>query len=143
MTRIIKTSAGVSHLTPFTNAVTIPKNVSMKNPATRTSNGGAIQRTLTGIKPSKDCTAKATCKKWRVLQAFMNGERWHRFTAFELHETCLHSTVSTLRHSHGVKFLGHDITVKTRGGFTAHVKQYWLDPDKVNMALAGALLAGA
>jgi hypothetical protein len=107
----------------------------------RSSKGVVIQRTLTGIEPDTHCNDKPLCKKWRVLQAFMNGERWHRFTAFELHDTCLHSTVSTLRHSHGVKFLDRDITVKTRGGFTAHVKQYWLDPDTVNMAIAGALLA--
>jgi hypothetical protein len=114
-----------------------------KNPAKREGKGGVIQRTLAGFEPASHCSPKPLCKKWRVLQAFMKGERWHRFTAFELHDTCLHSTVSTLRHSHGVKFLDRSIPIVTRHGFRTHVTQYWLDPDKVNMALAEALLAGA
>ena len=119
-----------------------PSTAPKKNPATLGRNGGVIQGTLKGIKPLQDCSAKPLCKKWRVLQAFMTGIRLHRFTAFELHDTCLHSTVSTLRHTHGVKFLDRMILIVTRHGHRTKVTQYWLDPDPRNVAHAAALLAG-
>jgi hypothetical protein len=115
-----------------------PSPAPKKNPAKLTGKGGVFA----GLEPTPNCNSKPLSKKWRVLQAFMNGSRWHRFTAFELHDTCLHSTVSTLRHSHGLKFIDRSIPIVTRHGHRTNVTQYWLDPDAANMALAAALLGG-
>jgi hypothetical protein len=115
-----------------------PSPAPKKNPAALASKGGVFA----GLKPTSYFNAKPLCKKWRVLQAFMNGSRWDRFTAFELHDTCLHSTISTLRHSHGLKFIDRSIPKVTRHGHRTHVTQYWLDPDAANIALATALLGG-
>ncbi len=70
---------------------------------------------------------KKTTKIERILLAFINGEQLHRFTAFQLRETALHSTVATLVHSYGLTIDRKLITIE-RQGDKVQVMLYWLSP---------------
>lgn len=71
------------------------------------------------IQHTRNATKKTT-KIERILLAFVNGEQLQRFTAFQLRETALHSTVATLVHSYG-------LTIE-RQGDKVRVMLYWLAP---------------
>jgi hypothetical protein len=112
-----------------------PKN----NHAKHEGKGVVIQETLTGIEPAPNCTpviVKRMAKKWRVLMAFLDGSQLHRFTAFKLNDTCLHSTISELRHRDGIEFDDKDIIVKSPWGFPTPVTLYWLKSNADNMEKA-------
>lgn len=78
------------------------------------------------IQRGQGITKKST-KIERILQAFVSGEQLHRFTAFQLRETTLHSTVATLVHSYGLIIDRKQITVE-RQGDKVQVMLYWLSP---------------
>ena len=68
---------------------------------------------------------KKPTKIERILHAFVSGEQLHRFTAFQLRETALHSTVATLVHSYGLTIDRKPITIE-RQGDKVQVMLYWL-----------------
>ena len=68
-------------------------------------------------------------KTYRVLLAFVNGGRYHRFEAErELHDHALHSTVSALQNKHGIEIARVPINVPGYRGVPTRVMRYWL-PD--------------
>lgn len=75
-------------------------------------------------------------KKWeRVLAAFACGRSLNRFEAErELHDHCLHSTVSAIQEK-GVSILRHDEIVPGFQGSPTHVMRYRLSPDHRQKAL--------
>lgn len=75
------------------------------------------------IKPQKKPT-----KVERILQAFTAGQSLHRFQAFALRDTCLHSTVSRLEQGYGLLFKRRSVIVD-RQGDPVRVTEYWLHPD--------------
>jgi hypothetical protein len=75
---------------------------------------------------STQSVRKAT-KIERVLQAFASGEQLHRFSAFKLRETALHSTVASLVHNYGLTIDRKSITIE-RQGDKVQVTLYWLSP---------------
>lgn len=86
----------------------------------------------TSIQRDKSVAKKAT-KIERILQAFVSGEQLHRFTAFQLRETALHSTVATLVHSYGLTIDRKLITIE-RQGDKVQVMLYWLSPNSQEKA---------
>jgi len=74
--------------------------------------------------------------KWkRVLDAFLTGRSFNRFQAErELHDHCLHSTVSTLQ-SMGVTILRRMETVSGFMGCPTEVMRYWLAAESHQRAL--------
>lgn len=73
--------------------------------------------------------------KWvRVLTAFYAGRSLNRFQAeLELHDHCLHSTVSVLQ-GKGVAILRRDEVVPGFQGIPTHVCRYWLAPESRQLA---------
>lgn len=68
-----------------------------------------------------------TTKKYRVLKAFINGWRGHRFNAeVELHDHCLHSTVSSIERKPQITIQRKWVTVKGYKGKPTRVKIYWV-----------------
>lgn len=78
-------------------------------------------------------TTKKTTKIERILQAFCNREQLHRFSAFQLRETALHSTVASLVHNYGLTIDRKPITIE-RQGDKVHVMLYWLAPSSQEKA---------
>lgn len=78
------------------------------------------------IKRTQGVTKKAT-KLEGILEAFVSGGQLHRFTAFQLRETALHSTVASLVHRYGIAIDRKSITIE-RQGDKVHVMLYWLSP---------------
>lgn len=73
-------------------------------------------------------SVKKATKIERILQAFINGEQLHRFSAFRLRETALHSTVASLVHNYGITIDRKPITIE-RQGDKVQVMLYWLSPN--------------
>lgn len=88
------------------------------------------------IQRTQGITKKPT-KLEGILEAFVSGRQLHRFTAFQLRETALHSTVATLVHSYGITIDRKPITIE-RQGDKVHVMLYWLSP--ASQQEAGRLL---
>lgn len=78
-----------------------------------------------------------TPQKWkRVLAAFVNGRTLNRFQAErELHDHCLHSTVSTIQEN-GVPIERRAEAVPGYQSIPTHVCRYWLAPEHYPKALA-------
>ena len=77
-----------------------------------------------------------------MLRLFVQGYNLNRFEAEAHHDHCLHSTVSTLQNSYGIKIARMTETVLCLGGkATVRVKRYWLETSAENIAAARALLA--
>lgn len=72
-------------------------------------------------------SVKKATKIERILQAFVDGEQLHRFSAFQLRETALHSTVASLVHNYGLTIDRKPITIE-RQGDKVQVMLYWLSP---------------
>jgi hypothetical protein len=74
--------------------------------------------------------------KWkRVLEAFLAGRSFNRFQAErELHDHCLHSTVSTLQ-GMGVNIHRQMETVPGFQGCPTEVMRYWLAPASRHKAM--------
>lgn len=72
-------------------------------------------------------SVKKATKIERILQAFVSGEQLHRFSAFQLRETVLHSTVASLVHNYGLTIDRKPITIE-RQGDKVQVMLYWLSP---------------
>jgi hypothetical protein len=79
-------------------------------------------------------SSKKITKIERVLQAFANGKSLHRFEAFHLRDTCLHSTVSTLQQKYGMAFTKRRIIV-TRQNDDVSVMEYLLCPSSYDAAI--------
>jgi hypothetical protein len=79
-----------------------------------------------------------------VLCHFLDGSSFNRFEAHRIHDFCLHSTIATLRHQHGIEF--DDKTEKVpclNGTKTVSVSRYWLRQTPENLKQARALLGSA
>lgn len=72
-------------------------------------------------------SVKKVTKIERVLQALVSGEQLHRFSAFRLRETALHSTVASLVHNYGLTIDRKQIMIE-RQGDKVQVMLYWLSP---------------
>lgn len=72
-----------------------------------------------------------------VMRAFASGNSYNRFQAAqELHDHCLHSTVSTIQDL-GIQVSRRRETVPcVRGTRTASVNRYWLETDEREKARA-------
>ena len=81
----------------------------------------------------KQVTTKKPTKIERILEAFCRGEQLHRFNAFHLRETALHSTVSSLVNGYGLALDRKPITVE-RQGDQVRVMLYWLPPSSQQKA---------
>lgn len=76
---------------------------------------------------------KLKTKKARVFEAFLRGEKHTRFTAArELHDTCLHSTVSTLQHDYGIQIARTLVTVPGYMGSPTQCCLYWLEQEEID-----------
>jgi len=63
----------------------------------------------------------------RVLAAFMSGSNYNRFEAGrQLHDHCLHSTVSTLQKKYGLTISREFETVPGYQGHPTPVCRYWI-----------------
>jgi hypothetical protein len=72
----------------------------------------------------------STTKIERVFIAFINGWSGHRFNAErELHDHCLHSTVSTIEKKYHITIQRKRVTVSGYHGKPTSVKVYWIDRD--------------
>lgn len=77
--------------------------------------------------------AKLKTKKLRVFEAFLRGEKHTRFSAArELHDTCLHSTVSTIQRDYGVRISRALITVPGYMGSPTQCCLYWLENEEID-----------
>ncbi len=90
----------------------------------------------TKISSRQKCNTERPPKKWqRVLRGMLNGRTYNRFEAErELHDHCLHSTVSALQ-SMGVTIHRRAETVPGFAGCMTVVTRYWLAPESHQMAL--------
>ena len=82
---------------------------------------------------AKQAAIKPQTKTERVLQTFVSGEALHRFQAFALRDTCLHSTVSRLEQGYGLLFKRRSVIVD-RQGDPVRVTEYWLNPESCDKA---------
>lgn len=82
---------------------------------------------------TKQPAVKKQTKTERILEAFVRGEKLHRFNAFIYRETCLHSTVSLLQNRYGIQFARKTIKV-SRQGDMVNVTLYWLPYSSVEQA---------
>lgn len=80
----------------------------------------------------EDKANKPQTKIERILQAFVSGETLHRFQAFALRDTCLHSTVSALEH-YNLLFKRRAVIVD-RQGDPVRVVEYWLHSESYDKA---------
>jgi hypothetical protein len=86
---------------------------------------------LAGGKPGQDVNQRpsngSTLSKWqRVLEAFLTGKSFNRFEAArELHDHCLHSTVSTIQ-GKGVRIYRREETIPGYQGSPTRCCRYWL-----------------
>jgi hypothetical protein len=106
---------------------------------------------LAGGKPGKEVnqtgTNATTPPKWqRVLSAFLDGRSFNRFEAArQLHDHCLHSTVSTIQ-AKGVRIFRCEETIPGYRGIPTRCCRYWLPSSSVQKAreiLSGSSLNAA
>lgn len=103
-----------------------PNNGNAPTAATGEAFGKAIQQ-------GHD-TSKRPVKWRRVLFAFASGRSWNRFEAErELHDHCLHTTVSTIQHK-GIPVSRKDEIVPGFQGIPTHVSRYWLEKEALQRA---------
>lgn len=87
----------------------------------------------------KDATGS---KLSTMLALFVRGRTLNRFEAEDYHDHCLHTTVSTLKNTHGLAFNAEWETVPCLGGRSwVRVKRYSLLTAPTNLRGAKALLA--
>lgn len=68
-------------------------------------------------------------KTARVLEAFMTGRSYNRFQAeTQLHDHCLHSTVSTIQKKHRIAINRKFETVRGYQGIPTQCCRYWIEP---------------
>jgi hypothetical protein len=78
---------------------------------------------------------KPPSKKARVLLALTQSS-YNRFEAErQLHDHCLHTTVSTLPNQHGIEVNRKFESVRGFMGAKAKVCRYWIAPENVDSAL--------
>ena len=82
---------------------------------------------------AKQAAIKPQTKIERVLMAFVSGESLHRFRAFALRDTCLHSTVSALEQGYSLLFKRRSVIID-RQGDPVRVTEYWLHPESLDKA---------
>ncbi len=81
-------------------------------------------------------------KKKRVLLALCNRS-YNRFESErELHDHCLHTTVSTLQNDHGIPIERKREKVPGYQGIPISVCRYWIDPKNIDEALKVAKFIG-
>jgi hypothetical protein len=74
-------------------------------------------------------------KKKRVLQALCERS-YNRFEAErQLHDHCLHTTVSTLQNQHGIEVNRKLESVPGYQGIDTRVCRYWIAPEHVGSAI--------
>jgi len=79
------------------------------------------------ISRNLDNSDDTTTKVFHVFQAFLNGWSGHRFNAErELHDHCLHSTVSIIEKKYQVTIHRKWVTVRGYNNTPTRVKVYWL-----------------
>lgn len=75
-------------------------------------------------------------KHSRVLNAFLAGQSHTRFTAErQLHDHCLHSTVSDLQRRHGIVISRERITIPGFLGRPTRCCRYWVEPIEIDRYL--------
>ena len=78
---------------------------------------------------------KPPSKKQRVLKA-LTERSYNRFEAErQLHDHCLHTTVSTLQNKYDIEIEREFESVPGYQGFEARVCRYWIAPEHVDTAL--------
>lgn len=85
---------------------------------------------------------KASTKISTILRALLSGQSLNRFEAENLHDHCLHSTVSTLQNDFGIKIDRiTEVVPCLRGRKRTPCRRYWLLRTPENLDAARALLA--
>jgi len=80
---------------------------------------------------SKLTSLKPATKTDRVLSALMTGKSFNRFEAErELHDHCLHSTVSIIERKHGVTISRKRESVPGYIGAPTSVCRYWIEREE-------------
>lgn len=87
---------------------------------------------------NKSTTKLIPCKLDTMLRRFAQGEKHHRFTAEQVADHCLHSTIASLQKKHGIYFDRMFIKVRNRFGTDTHVKLYWLEGENLEKARKAA-----
>ena len=91
--------------------------------------------------PSLAGEVTAKSKLGNMLELFCQGRYLNRYEAETFHDHCLHTTVSTLKNTHGIEFLSYWETVPCLGGRAwVRVKRYSLKPTPANIKAARTLL---
>lgn len=97
--------------------------------------GGSAQGA--GAEHGQALTQKPSAKWKRVLEALADGQRLHRFKAErELHDHCLHSTISGITLKTGLRIERRTIELAGYMGLPTRVALYWLAPDERRRARA-------
>lgn len=71
-----------------------------------------------------------------MLCRFANGEHHHRFSAEQVGDHALPSTISDLQKRHYIKFNRKRVKVNNRFGSTTGVMEYWLTGENLERAKA-------
>jgi hypothetical protein len=83
---------------------------------------------------------RKTTKLERIARVFLKGG-WHNFQSIrEYGDSCLHSSISTFRHSHGIEFDDEPDSVRGFGGKPTRCKKYALRRTPENLRRLHALL---
>lgn len=103
----------------------------MKNEATpKGSNTNQANNNLTA---SKDLG-----KLKSMLYRFANGARYHRFTAEQVGDHCLPTTITDLQKRYGILFDRKRVKVRNRFGTLTSVCLYWLSGNSLLKARRAA-----
>ena len=75
---------------------------------------------------NKQKSTRQATKTERILRLFYDGRKWNFQSIREHGDSCLHSTVSTLRHLRSIEIDDEPHVVRGFGGHETRCKNYWL-----------------
>jgi hypothetical protein len=111
--------------------------------ANPTNDNAAVQSGVEGLESRTTCSTnvtRKTTKLERIARIFLR-DGWHNFqTIREYGDSCLHTTISTFRHSHGIEFDDAPDSVRGFGGNPTRCKKYALRRTPENLRRLHALL---
>jgi hypothetical protein len=107
------------------------------------NDNAAVQSGIEGLESrtsSKANVTRKTTKLERIARIFLR-DGWHNFQTIREHgDSCLHTTISTFRHGHGIEFDDEPDSVRGFGGNPTRCKKYALRRTPENLRRLHALL---
>jgi hypothetical protein len=105
-------------------------------PSAGSNSEGKTPPPARGSIPNKQSkrSSKRLGKQLHMLAVFANGKRHHRFSAEQLGDHCLPSTISDLQKIYGITFARKMISVPNRFGGETSVMLYWLEGESLEIA---------